>query len=52
MTITFKNPNKPPLQIIRIIAESTFATQVELATPPNKGKIIFIQNAQIESITN
>lgn len=50
MTITFKNPNKPPLKIIRIIAESTIATQVELATP--KGKIIFIQNAQIESITN
>lgn len=52
MQIIFTNKNKAPLKIIRVIAESTLATQVELATPPNKGKIIFVQNAQIESIVN
>lgn len=53
MTIT--TTNNKTIQIIRIIAESTLATQVELA-PINKktkkGQIIFIQNSQIKSITN
>lgn len=48
MQIIFTNKNKAPLKIIRIIAESTLATQVELAS----NQIIFIQNSQIESITN
>lgn len=48
MQIIFKDKNKAPLKIIRIIAESTLATQVETTT----NQIIFIQNAQIESITN
>lgn len=48
MTIIFKDKNKAPLKIIRILAESTLATQVELTT----NQIIFVQNAQIESIVN
>jgi hypothetical protein len=48
--MTVNLTNGKTLQIIRIIAESTLATQVELANP--KGQIIFIQNEQIKSITN
>jgi len=48
MSINLKNGKT--IQIIRIIAESTFATQVELADKDHT--IIFIQNAQIKSIVN
>lgn len=53
--MTIHTTNGKTIQILRIIAESTFATQVELAPTDkntNKGQIIFIQNAQIKSITN